>query len=132
MDLYKNSEITVIELKKRIDLDPKIVILDVREDNERKHVYIKGSKHIKLSELSEKYEELDKEKNIFVHCHIGVRSQSAVNWLKNKGYKVVTKLLPYQTFWIAEEYHQNYYKKKSGTPYCHFYTKRLLMAPYNS
>ena len=101
MDLYKNGEITVIELKKRIDLDPKIVILDVREDNERKHVYIKGSKHIKLSELSEKYEELDKEKNIFVHCHIGVRSQSAVNWLKNKGYKHAVNILGGIDAWSA-------------------------------
>ena len=53
------------------------------------------------------------------------KSLELITILKNKGYKVVTKLLPYQTFWIAEEYHQNYYKKKSGTPYCHFYTKKF-------
>ena len=48
-----------------------------------------------------------------------------INVLKNKGYNIATNLFPYKTFWEAEEYHQNYYKKKSGTPYCHFYRKRF-------
>ncbi|MGD2033571.1 MAG: bifunctional methionine sulfoxide reductase B/A protein [Bacteroidales bacterium] len=45
--------------------------------------------------------------------------------LKGKGYKVATKLSHAQKFWIAEDYHQDYYEKKNGTPYCHVYTKRF-------
>ena len=52
-------------------------------------------------------------------------SNDLITILSEKGYKIATKLLPYKTFWVAEEYHQNYYKKKSGTPYCHFYQKRF-------
>ncbi len=40
--------------------------------------------------------------------------------LKRKGYKVATKVTKAGPFWEAEEYHQHYYRKKNGTPYCHF------------
>jgi len=47
-----------------------------------------------------------------------------IDILKNKGYKVVTKVLPTSTFWKAEEYHQNYYDNKKK-PYCHVYRKKF-------
>ncbi len=43
--------------------------------------------------------------------------------LTQKGYKVATSLEPAQTFWEAENYHQQYYDRKQGTPYCHIYRK---------
>lgn len=45
--------------------------------------------------------------------------------LKGKGYHVVTQLIPAETFWKAEEYHQDYYVKKHQQPYCHFYQKKF-------
>lgn len=46
-----------------------------------------------------------------------------VGILTEKGYKVATTLRPASEFWRAEEYHQNYYTHKNGTPYCHIYRK---------
>lgn len=43
--------------------------------------------------------------------------------LRNKGYDVATSLRPADTFWEAEAYHQGYYQKKNGSPYCHIYKK---------
>jgi len=45
--------------------------------------------------------------------------------LKEKGYNVATKLIPAETFWKAEDYHQDYYVTKNQQPYCHFYQKKF-------
>ena len=52
-------------------------------------------------------------------------AQKLIDILAAKGYKVATGLEPLQTFWPAEDYHQNYYAKKGAAPYCHAYTKRF-------
>ncbi len=43
--------------------------------------------------------------------------------LTEKGFKVATTLRKVETFWPAEEYHQDYYDKNGSTPYCHIYRK---------
>ncbi len=52
-------------------------------------------------------------------------AQKLIDILKSKGYKVVTRLTPASKFWKAENYHQDYYDKKHGTPYCHIYRKKF-------
>jgi peptide methionine sulfoxide reductase msrA/msrB len=45
--------------------------------------------------------------------------------LESKGLKVATKVLTKRDFYTAEEYHQDHYKRKGGTPYCHTRVKRF-------
>lgn len=52
-------------------------------------------------------------------------AENLINILKEKGYSVVTKLSPATEFYAAEDYHQDYYEKKSSNPYCHFYKKKF-------
>ncbi|MDZ7316545.1 MAG: bifunctional methionine sulfoxide reductase B/A protein [candidate division KSB1 bacterium] len=52
-------------------------------------------------------------------------AEKLVGILKQKGYRVVTRIEPLGDFWEAEAYHQDYYARKGTLPYCHVYTKRF-------
>lgn len=52
-------------------------------------------------------------------------SMKLIGQLRTKGLEVVTELKPSAEFWIAEDYHQDYYYHKGQTPYCHGYVKRF-------
>ena len=101
MDVYINSEITVHQLNELKQGDKKIQIIDVREDTERDHAFIKGTIHMKLSEISGRHKELNKNKNIFVMCHTGTRSQAVCKWLKAQGYQYCVNVLGGIDAWAA-------------------------------
>jgi rhodanese-related sulfurtransferase len=101
MSLYNSSEITVHKLNELREEDKKIQILDVREDTERDHAHIKGTIHIKLSEIANRYTELDGDKNIFVMCHTGTRSQVVCKLLKSKGFMNCVNVLGGIDAWAA-------------------------------
>ena len=101
MEIYKSSEITVHKLNELREGNKKIQILDVREDTEREHAHIKGTIHMKLSEIAERYKELDSNKNIFVMCHAGTRSQAVCKWLKSKGFMYCVNVLGGIDAWAA-------------------------------
>ncbi len=45
--------------------------------------------------------------------------------LKKRGYDVKTVVRKAEPFYIAEEYHQDYYTRHKKEPYCHSYVKRF-------
>jgi len=53
--------------------------------------------------------------------------QKLINELEYKGMNIATMIKDANehTFYKAEEEHQNYYKLRNSTPYCHTYTKRF-------
>ena len=52
-------------------------------------------------------------------------AERLIAFLKEQGLDVVTRIEKVQNFWNAEQYHQHYYDKKLGVPYCHIYTQRF-------
>ena len=84
-------DITVEQLKEKLDKGEQLYILDVREQSEYQTANI-GGKLIPLGELPRRYSELDAEKEIIFHCHHGGRSRRAVEFLHQKGFKNVKNL----------------------------------------
>ena len=51
--------------------------------------------------------------------------EELIGILATKGIKVATVVDKETVFYPAEKYHQDYYQKKGGTPYCHIYQKKF-------
>ncbi len=56
-------------------------------------------------------------------------AESVMAELHQLGYTLSTRCLAVQIFWPAEVYHQQYYEKQQGTPYCHHRIKRFHSTP---
>ena len=77
---------TVQEVKARIDRGDDFVILDVRNPEEWQICRINGAILIPLGELPQRMNELDRTRDIVVHCKGGVRSAKAVKMLRKAGF----------------------------------------------
>jgi rhodanese-related sulfurtransferase len=74
-------------------LDPSVVqILDVREAWEHDLARIPGAIHIPLGELAARVGELDPLRPLAAYCHHGVRSLSALRFLKGLGFSDLAHL----------------------------------------
>ena len=78
-------EISVEELKQRLDAKDDLFILDVREPHEYKICNINGYL-IPLNDLPKRVSELDSSKDMVVHCRSGGRSAKAVEFLQKAGF----------------------------------------------
>ncbi|MGA3268715.1 MAG: rhodanese-like domain-containing protein, partial [Verrucomicrobiota bacterium] len=47
-----------------------------------------------LSELPQRFTELDPNQQYYLHCKGGVRSMKAVNFLRQQGFKCAASLIP--------------------------------------
>lgn len=81
--------ITVDELKARMDAGEKLNLLDVREDIERAEFNI-GGEHFRLRRIQDMaIEDIEnlKEEEVICYCRSGQRSQMACLMLEHQGFK---------------------------------------------
>jgi adenylyltransferase/sulfurtransferase len=83
------GEISVTELKEKIDRGDQFEFIDVREPHEYQICKIPGTKLIPLGEFPKHVGEFDPESEIVIHCKGGVRSLKACNILRQAGFKRV-------------------------------------------
>ncbi len=72
---------------------PKVVLVDVRNDDEVARGIIPGAIHIQLSMLPVEYEKLASANTVVFYCHSGVRSAHAADFATSKGLKNVHNLV---------------------------------------
>jgi molybdopterin/thiamine biosynthesis adenylyltransferase/rhodanese-related sulfurtransferase/molybdopterin converting factor small subunit len=85
-------EITAVELKSRLDRGDSVRIIDVREPQEFQINRIPGSELIPLGDIPKRYNELNPDEEIVVHCKSGGRSARAADFLRSVGFKHVLNL----------------------------------------
>jgi rhodanese-related sulfurtransferase len=87
-------DITVTELKERIEAGETLNFLDVREDYEYEEQNL-GAMLIPLNELPDRIEEIENWKNeeVIVHCRSGARSGKAQAYLQSQGFVNVRNVL---------------------------------------
>ena len=93
-------EMTVEELKARLDRGEAVNILDVREPNEVQICRIEGSTVIPLAQLPSRASELDPDQELIVHCKMGGRSAQAVAFLRQRGFSKAYNLAGGILAWI--------------------------------
>lgn len=86
------KQMSVKELHQRREAGEKIVLLDVREQNEVDYCKIAGSVHIPMNQVPTRMNELNPQDTIVVHCHKGGRSTQVCRFLESRGYKDVSNL----------------------------------------
>ncbi|MDF2815116.1 MAG: sulfurtransferase [Paenibacillus sp.] len=83
-----SNEILIItpeEIKQRLANGEHLNMIDVREDEEVASGMIPGAKHIRLGELPERLDEIERTDEIIMICRSGNRSGKACQYLQSVG-----------------------------------------------
>jgi adenylyltransferase/sulfurtransferase len=84
-------QLSVKELKQRMDAGQDVQLIDVREPYEYQIAQI-GGKLIPQNEVPNRLAEIDRNREVVVHCRSGARSQRIAEYLKQAGYPEVVNL----------------------------------------
>jgi sulfur-carrier protein adenylyltransferase/sulfurtransferase len=96
------DEISVLELKERMDRGDAPTIVDVREPHEVQICRIPGAVSIPMRELQARVHELDPAAEVVLQCRSGVRSANATLWLRSVGFTRARNLTGGILEWIEK------------------------------
>jgi hydroxyacylglutathione hydrolase len=94
-ELTSTKTVTFHEVVEALN-DPNILVLDVRRNGEREASHIQGTINIPLHELSQRFNEVPKDKEIWVHCAGAYRAAAAVGMMEKAGLNAVLINQPYE------------------------------------
>jgi rhodanese-related sulfurtransferase len=86
------QEMSVEELKAKLDKGETPLILDVREPYEYQIVHLPNVTHIPMNTIPARLGELDKNAEIVVQCHHGSRSWNVAAYMMGQGFTNVKNL----------------------------------------
>lgn len=96
-------DLNPIELKAYLDqAKQRPALIDVREQWEFDTVHLPGSKLIPLAELPFELNNLNRNQDLVVICHHGIRSRRAALWLEQQGFNKVINLKGGIDAWAKE------------------------------
>src|SRR5262249_49649055 len=80
------EDITATELKRMLDQNGDVQLIDVRQPGEYAFAKIQGAKLIPLGEILHRISELDDSRLAIIQCKMGGRSARAIMALRQAGY----------------------------------------------
>ena len=83
-------------------VDNEVTLVDVREQWEFDICQIKGAILIPLGEIAKSYTNLNKDSNIALYCHSGIRSMHAADFLLSKDFQSLSNLQGGIDAWAQE------------------------------
>tara|TARA_B110000444_G_C18527184_1_gene449418 strand:- start:87 stop:404 length:318 start_codon:yes stop_codon:yes gene_type:complete len=96
------KEISVAELKAKMDNKEDFQLVDVREPHEFEICSL-GGVEVPMSDVLNKYKEISKDKMVVVHCRSGQRSANVISALEqNYGYNNLYNLVGGILAWADE------------------------------
>jgi rhodanese-related sulfurtransferase len=105
---YEESEITVDELKEKMDSNEPLLVIDIRSAKEfnGKKGHIPNAKHIPIRKLKSNFEDLQPylEKLIVPYCPGGGLSLIAVDLMVEGGFQNVKSLHGGSDMWVEKGY----------------------------
>ena len=95
-------EISPQDLAQELEAGRRLVLLDVRGDDELEISRLEGVVHIPMQEVPERLAELDAEADTVVICRVGGRSARVTAFLLQNGFKNVRNLAGGMNRWATE------------------------------
>jgi sulfur-carrier protein adenylyltransferase/sulfurtransferase len=95
--------ITTAELRSLLAENFQGLLIDVREPHEHAMTRIEGARLIPLGTLMQHADSLPTDRDIYVHCKMGMRSARAVEMLMARGFTRIANVTGGIDAWLAEE-----------------------------
>ncbi len=97
------DEVTVQDMKQALaNASLNIKVVDVREPDEFEIAKVNGTTLLPLSQLPERFTELDPNQQYYLHCKAGVRSMKALTYLRQQGFKYIKSVKGGIAAWSEE------------------------------
>jgi sulfur-carrier protein adenylyltransferase/sulfurtransferase len=93
-------DITVDQLKARLDAGEDVCLLDVREPHETFICNLPNSTLIPMQEIPHRLAELERDRDIVVYCRSGRRSDLVASFLRRQGFPRALNLKGGMLEWI--------------------------------
>jgi rhodanese-related sulfurtransferase len=83
--------------------DDELLIIDVREEKERKAGFLSNDLNIPMGQVKAKMDSIDKSKNILVYCKSGTRSDRIADILSKNDFQKVSSLKGGFNAWLKAD-----------------------------
>lgn len=99
------TEVNSVKANELIQKNKKIVVLDVRTPDEFELGHVKGALNINMlqADAISKLSKLDKSKTYLVYCRTHHRSDNAVNYMMQNGFKNIYQMVDGFNGWMANK-----------------------------